>query len=44
MEVGHKLTVWNRTADKTKPLADAGAAVAKTPAELASAVEVVITS
>ena len=43
MEVGHKLTVWNRTADKTKPLADAGAGVAKTPAELASAVEVVIT-
>ena len=35
MEVGHKLTVWNRSADKTKPLADAGANVAKTPAELA---------
>ena len=43
MEAGHKLTVWNRTADKTKPLADAGAAVAKTPAELAGAVEAVIT-
>jgi 3-hydroxyisobutyrate dehydrogenase len=42
MEVGHKLTVWNRTAEKTKPLADAGAGVAKTPAELASAVDVVI--
>ena len=42
MEVGHKLTVWNRTAEKTKPLADAGAAVAKTPAELTSSVEVVI--
>ena len=34
MEVGHTLTVWNRTAEKTKPLADAGAGVAKTPAEL----------
>ena len=43
METGHKLTVWNRTADKVKPLADAGASVAKTPRELASAVEVVIT-
>lgn len=42
MEAGHKLTVWNRTADKTKPLADAGAGVARTPSELASAVEVVI--
>jgi 3-hydroxyisobutyrate dehydrogenase len=42
MEVGHKLTVWNRTAEKTRPLADAGAAVAKTPAELTSGVEVVI--
>ena len=39
----HRLTVWNRSADKVKPLADAGAAVAKTPAELAGAVEAVIT-
>ena len=31
MEVGHTLTVWNRTAEKTKPLAEAGAAVAKLP-------------
>jgi 3-hydroxyisobutyrate dehydrogenase len=43
MECGHRLTVWNRTADKTKPLADGGAGVAKTPTELASAVEAVIT-
>jgi 3-hydroxyisobutyrate dehydrogenase len=42
IEVGHKLTVWNRTAEKTKPLADAGAAVAKTPAELSNSVEAVI--
>jgi 3-hydroxyisobutyrate dehydrogenase len=43
MECGHKLTVWNRTAEKTKPLAESGATIAKTPAELAGAVEVVIT-
>jgi len=42
MEVGHKLTVWNRTAEKTKPLAGAGAGVTKTAAELTSTVEVVI--
>ena len=41
MEVGHTLTVWNRTAEKTKPLADAGADVVKTPAELTGAVDVV---
>ncbi|MBM3528355.1 MAG: NAD(P)-dependent oxidoreductase [Alphaproteobacteria bacterium] len=43
MEVGNKLTVWNRSADKTKPLAAAGASVARTPAELAGAAEAVIT-
>ena len=43
MEVGHKVTVWNRSADKTKPLADAGAAVAATPAELAAKSEAIIT-
>jgi len=43
MERGHTLTVWNRSVDKLKPLADAGATVASTPAELASAVEAVIT-
>ena len=43
MEVGHALTVWNRTADKTRPLVEAGARVARTPAELASAVDAVIT-
>src|SRR5665647_3169298 len=32
MEVGHQVTVWNRTPEKTKPLADAGAKVAATPA------------
>jgi 3-hydroxyisobutyrate dehydrogenase len=43
MECGHTLTVWNRSADKLKPLTDAGAKVAQTPAELAGAAEVVIT-
>ena len=27
MEVGHQVTVWNRTPEKTKPLAEAGAKV-----------------
>ena len=43
MEVGHELTVWNRSPDKTKPLTDAGAAAAATPAELAGRVEAIIT-
>jgi 3-hydroxyisobutyrate dehydrogenase len=42
-EVGHEVTVWNRTADKTAPLAKAGIKLATTPAELASAVETIIT-
>lgn len=43
MEVGHEVTVWNRTPEKTKPLAEAGAKVAASPAELAAACEAVIT-
>jgi 3-hydroxyisobutyrate dehydrogenase len=43
MEVGHTVTVWNRSADKLKPLVAAGAAVAATPADLASKSEIVIT-
>ncbi len=43
MEVGHQVTVWNRSPEKTKPLADAGAQVAATPAALAAACEAVIT-
>lgn len=43
MEVGHQITVWNRTLDKTKPLAEAGATVVKSPAEVAAASEAVIT-
>jgi 3-hydroxyisobutyrate dehydrogenase len=44
IEVGHRLTVWNRTAAKTKPLADAGAKVVTDPAAVAAASEAVITS
>jgi 3-hydroxyisobutyrate dehydrogenase len=43
-EVGHPITVWNRSGAKTKPLAEAGASVAASPAELAGTVEIVITS
>lgn len=42
-EVGHDLVVWNRSPEKTKPLADAGAEVAKSPAELASRAEAIVT-
>jgi 3-hydroxyisobutyrate dehydrogenase len=43
LDVGHNVTVWNRSADKAKPLAEAGATVATTPAELADNAETVIT-
>jgi 3-hydroxyisobutyrate dehydrogenase len=43
IEVGHQVTVWNRTPDKTKPLAEAGAKVVGSPAEVAAASEAVIT-
>ena len=41
--LGHEVTVWNRTAEKTRPLAAAGAKVAATPSRLASASETVVT-
>ncbi|MEJ2433718.1 MAG: NAD(P)-dependent oxidoreductase [Pseudolabrys sp.] len=43
MEVGHEVMVWNRTPDKTKPLAEQGAKVAGSAAELAAQCEAVIT-
>jgi len=43
MGLGHELTVWNRTAEKTKPLAAAGARVASTPAAVSSASDIIIT-
>ena len=44
IEVGHRVTVWNRSADKLQPVMAAGAAAAATPAELARNAEAVITS
>jgi len=43
MGLNHDVAVWNRTPEKTKPLADAGAKVAASPAALADGVEAVIT-
>ena len=43
LEAGHTLTVWNRTAERTAPLAELGAAVAVSPAEAAAEADVVIT-
>jgi 3-hydroxyisobutyrate dehydrogenase len=43
MSLGHELTVWNRDPAKAAPLVAEGAALAKTPAELAGAVELAIT-
>src|SRR5437868_218350 len=33
LQAGHEVTVWNRTPDRAKPLAAAGATVARSPAE-----------
>jgi len=41
--LGHDLAVWNRTAEKTRGLAAAGAKVAATPSQLASTSETIIT-
>jgi 3-hydroxyisobutyrate dehydrogenase len=43
LELDHEITVWNRTPEKTAVAAAAGAAVAATPAALASACDRVIT-
>ena len=43
MSLGHELVVWNRTADKTKVLAAAGAQVTATPSQLAALSETIIT-
>lgn len=43
LSVGHEVSVWNRTADKTRALAAAGAKVAATPGQLASACDAIIT-
>lgn len=43
LATGHDVAVWNRTAEKTRALAAAGAAVAASPSRLAAAAETVIT-
>ncbi len=43
MEAGHQLIVWNRSAEKAKPVIDAGASLAANPAELAAQADTVIT-
>ena len=40
--LGHDVTIWNRTQDKTRPLVAAGATAAATPAGLASRSEAII--
>ncbi len=42
LEKGYPLTVWNRTEDRSAPLAAAGARVAKTPRELAERADVLV--
>ncbi|MFN3350371.1 NAD(P)-dependent oxidoreductase [Pseudorhodoplanes sp.] len=43
MECGHEVSVWNRSAEKAKPLADAGATVAATAAGLAAQADAILT-
>jgi 3-hydroxyisobutyrate dehydrogenase len=43
LEVGHPVNVWNRTAAKTKPLADADAKVVDSPSAVAATSEAIIT-
>jgi NAD binding domain of 6-phosphogluconate dehydrogenase len=44
LEAGYPLTVYNRTRERTASLAERGAAVARTPQELAGSVDVVMLS
>ena len=43
LEAGHDLTVWNRPPGRAPALRDAGASVARTPAEAGRAADVAIT-
>ena len=43
LRAGHALTVWNRGAERTVPLAEAGAVVASSPAKVAAGADFVIT-
>jgi 3-hydroxyisobutyrate dehydrogenase len=42
MAVGHEVGVWNRHADKTRPLTEAGAKLAASPADLVKNCEAVV--
>lgn len=42
LKAGHQVTVWNRSPEKTRPLMEAGASVAATPAEAVQQAEFVI--
>jgi 3-hydroxyisobutyrate dehydrogenase-like beta-hydroxyacid dehydrogenase len=42
LDAGHRLVVWNRTADKTAALVDRGAELAATPAEAARVAEALV--
>ena len=43
IDLGHRLTVWNRTADKAKRLLERGATLAPSPATVARASELTLT-
>lgn len=44
LAAGHEVTVWNRTPEKTRPLAEKGAIVAATPAEAATGKDIVLSN
>src|SRR3954463_15855135 len=43
MEVGHKVSVWNRNPERAKPLVEVGAKQCATPEDLAEHSDVIIT-
>lgn len=43
IETGNEIAVWNRSAEKARPLADAGAKVASSPADLAAQCDMIVT-
>jgi 3-hydroxyisobutyrate dehydrogenase len=43
IDLGHRLTVWNRTADKAKNLLQRGATLAAAPSAVAQAAELTLT-
>lgn len=43
LETGHELLVWNRTEERTRPLVEAGARAAGTPADAAAGADAAIT-